>query len=187
MTFNSVEPDGWYFLNGQALSKTGVPTLYEVFGGTYGETETTFNLPDLRDRLPVGAGTTALMALAGSSTATLNVGNLPAHNHGVTDAGHSHTFTGTPHNHTITDPGHSHIDMTRTATVDVTAGADGRVPLQNDTVRTSTDTTGITIDNATADGTVGSGTTGITIDNTGSGDAFDILPPVIGVNWLVKS
>ena len=41
-------PFGYLALNGQSLSKSTYSALYTVLGGTYGQTDTTFNLPDLR-------------------------------------------------------------------------------------------------------------------------------------------
>ncbi len=37
---------GWLPLDGQAVSKRDYAALYAVIGGAYGETATTFNLPD---------------------------------------------------------------------------------------------------------------------------------------------
>jgi hypothetical protein len=59
----------------------GLPINWKVCDGTSGT-------PDLRDRFIIGAGTFAAGTTGGSST--IGVGNLPAHNHGVTDPGHSH-------------------------------------------------------------------------------------------------
>lgn len=184
-TLATTEPgDGWKLCNGQALAKSDYPRLYALLGGTFGQTSTTFNLPDLAGRFPMGAtGLVALKAVGGAAAVTLTVDQLPAHGHAVTDPGHGHAFTGTPHSHTITDPGHDHAaaeladDLTLTgATADgVTAGSTGAT------------TTGITVDAATAGGTVASGTTGITVAQTGGGQSLPVLPPYIAVNWMVRT
>lgn len=59
MFAGSVAPDGWLLCNGQAVSRTTYSKLFNVIGTTYGEGDgsTTFNLPDLRGRVPLGAGT----------------------------------------------------------------------------------------------------------------------------------
>ena len=45
---------------------------------------TTFNLPDLRDRFPVGAGSSyALNAKGGANTVTLGIDEMPAHTHDI--------------------------------------------------------------------------------------------------------
>lgn len=52
-------PAGWLICDGSAISRTTYSKLFEVIGQTYGEGDgsTTFNLPDLRGRVPLGAGT----------------------------------------------------------------------------------------------------------------------------------
>ena len=53
------EPTGWLQCDGRAISRTTYAELFNVIGITYGagDGSTTFNLPDLRDSFPVGAGT----------------------------------------------------------------------------------------------------------------------------------
>lgn len=51
-------PSGWMFCHGQHLSNTAPNTaLLSILGYTYGSTDTTFALPDLRGLVPVGVGT----------------------------------------------------------------------------------------------------------------------------------
>jgi len=49
-------PSGWALCNGAAASRTVYAALFSVIGTTYGvgDGSTTFNLPDLRTRVPVG-------------------------------------------------------------------------------------------------------------------------------------
>ncbi len=50
-------PRGWAFAAGQLLSITQNTALFSIVGTTYGgDGRTTFALPDLRGRVPVGAG-----------------------------------------------------------------------------------------------------------------------------------
>jgi microcystin-dependent protein len=61
-------PSGWLFCNGQAVLRSGIsgyPSLFAVIGTTYGNGDgtTTFNVPDLRGRIPFGVA-------ANSSTAS---------------------------------------------------------------------------------------------------------------------
>lgn len=50
--FTDTAPTGWSMLEGQAISRTGNPRLFALFGTTYGigNGTTTFNLPDIRGR-----------------------------------------------------------------------------------------------------------------------------------------
>src|SRR5690606_27116180 len=47
-------PEGWHLAQGQAVSRADNPMLFAAIGTTYGagDGSTTFNLPDLRGRLP---------------------------------------------------------------------------------------------------------------------------------------
>ncbi len=104
-------PNGWLACDGSAVSRTDFPDLFQAIGTDWGPGDgaTTFNLPDLRGKVPMGAdGTYPLGSSGGAATTTLTVAQLPAHNHPVTDPGHTHAVTDPGHTHTVTDPGHTH-------------------------------------------------------------------------------
>lgn len=199
----SNQPDGWLICNGQTVSKSAYGDLYAVVGDTFGADTDTFTLPDLTDRFLVGAGDIALLATGGAGEITLATTNLPAHNHGVTDPGHTHTITDPGHGHTVTDPGHTHgvTDSGHThggvadpagaadsATgSDTTSAASGSTDSATTGVAVDSATTGLTVDSGTTGVTAVSATTGITTDNTGDGTAFSIVPPALGVTWLIKT
>lgn len=52
----TVPPDGWFLCDGSEVSREVFGDLFAVIGETYGfgDGSTTFNLPDLRGRVPVG-------------------------------------------------------------------------------------------------------------------------------------
>lgn len=79
-------PRGWAFCQGQILSIAQNTALFALLGTTYGGNgQTTFALPDLRGRSPMGPSNTNPMgALIGSPQVSLNASQLPAHNHIVT-------------------------------------------------------------------------------------------------------
>lgn len=54
-------PTGWLLCNGQAVSRTDYAELFKVIGTAYGSGNgsTTFNIPDLREAVPKGAGLTS--------------------------------------------------------------------------------------------------------------------------------
>lgn len=54
-------PTGWLLCNGQAVSRTDYADLFAVIGTAYGSGDgsTTFNIPDLREAVPKGAGLTS--------------------------------------------------------------------------------------------------------------------------------
>lgn len=153
------------------LSKAAYPTLYAILAGKAGVTDTgdTFTLPDLRGRMPLGAGTLVdLGALGGADTVTLTEAQLPAHTHALTDAGHAHGTT---------EASHSHIDET-TGSEEVQSGSGATVADYDAAGVTSAATTGLTVDSAQ---------TGITIGDTGSGESINILNPHFGCNWMIRT
>ena len=93
------EPTGWFKCDGRAVSRTTYSALFNVIGTTYGtgNGSTTFNLPDMRDRFPVGAG--AAYALNGKGGSEY----IQAHSHSFTnptvDNGGGASITGGSHNH----------------------------------------------------------------------------------------
>ena len=52
-------PEGWLLCNGAAVSRSTYAGLFAKIGTKYGtgDGSTTFNLPDFRDRYPIGSGT----------------------------------------------------------------------------------------------------------------------------------
>ncbi|MEO0775273.1 MAG: tail fiber protein [Bacteroidota bacterium] len=81
-------PRGWALCNGQLLPINQNQALFSILGTTYGgDGRTTFQLPDLRGRYAMHAGRGPglsqrnLGAEFGSETNTLNVNQLPSHNH----------------------------------------------------------------------------------------------------------
>lgn len=79
-------PIGWMLCQGGTLKRT--EPLFAVIGTTYGtgDGSTTFNVPDMQEKFPLGkGGTHALGATGGATTHTHGVGSL-------TLASHTHTI-----------------------------------------------------------------------------------------------
>jgi microcystin-dependent protein len=91
-------PRGWAFCQGQILSIAQNTALFSLLGTTYGGNgQTTFALPDLRGRVPVGTGqgpglpSINLGEVSGEPTHTLIITEMPAHNHQAQAQGNSNT------------------------------------------------------------------------------------------------
>ena len=83
-------PRCWRFCDGSILSIAQHQALFAIIGTTYGgDGSSTFALPDLRGRVPVGFGSgpglspVAMGARGGAETVTLQQQQLPQHSHMV--------------------------------------------------------------------------------------------------------
>lgn len=84
-------PRGWAQCDGQTMAISQNQTLFALIGVAYGGNGVdSFNLPDLRGRVPIGygqsaqSGVVALGQAGGSETVTLAAANLPGHSHALT-------------------------------------------------------------------------------------------------------
>lgn len=84
-------PRGWAFCQGQILAINQYSALFSVLGNTYGgDGRTTFALPNLSGRVPVGQGQgpglnpVQIGQTFGEQNTTLGVANIPAHSHEMT-------------------------------------------------------------------------------------------------------
>ena len=71
MFSGNFEPPGWLFCDGRLLAISEHTALFEIVGNTYGGNGlTTFGIPDLRGRIPMGIG-------AGPGLTNRNLGDEP--------------------------------------------------------------------------------------------------------------
>jgi hypothetical protein len=171
-------PLGWAICNGQTVDRTD---------GT-GEITT----PNFVDRMPIGAGSIAAQgATAGSATSSGTTAAGGAHSHAVTNAAHTHTATAGGTALTAAQlPAHGHNLKVAPITVD----AGGSITFTNiSTTGTGNgsynETTGtgathdhpVTVENATS-----TGTTDTSATHTHSVSGIPIIPPVLGVHYIMR-
>ena len=79
-------PQGWAFANGQTLPINQNQALVSLFGTTYGGNgQTTFQIPDMRGRIPNHFGSGFILGQRGGEQShTITQSEMPAHNHFVT-------------------------------------------------------------------------------------------------------
>src|SRR5512139_3604600 len=81
-------PLGWAFCNGQIMPIVQNTALFSLLGTLYGgDGKTTFGLPNLQGRVPIGFGNgtgltpRTLAQTGGATTVTLNASQAPVHSH----------------------------------------------------------------------------------------------------------
>ncbi len=187
----SSAPTGWLFCDGSAVSRTTYAALFTTIGTIYGagDGSTTFNVPDLRNRTIIGAGLTyAVGNTGGTTTVALNANNLAGHTHTFTSGGasadHTHSFSGNTggqsadHSHFVPGNGGG-------GAASGLVGNDGGGPLGG--VNSGGVSTGHThpYGGTTSGISVGHTHSGTT-DTTGAATPFSILPPYMGLNYMIK-
>jgi microcystin-dependent protein len=135
----SAIPSGWLECDGSAVDRSIYANLFSAIGVTYGvgDGATTFNVPDLRGRVVIGAGqgsglTNRIFATTiGEEAHVLTLGELPSHTHTVNDPGHSHPYAASA------DSG---VAISGSEFAVLSAGNPG--------IHTTTSTTGVTFNNS---------------------------------------
>lgn len=159
-SFGLLNTDGRLLCDGAAYSRTDYADLFAAIGTTYGAGNgtTTFNVPDCRDRFPVGvSGTKVVGSTGGEDTHVLTTAEMPSHTHGArlaldTSGGSGATVKGWAFNSSIGIGGGSN----------------------NVADRAAGDTTGFSTANANA---------GYPIAVNGSGTAHNNIPPYMA-RWV---
>lgn len=169
----SFAPQSWAFCAGQIMSISQNTALYSLLGVTYGGNgTTTFALPNLQGRVPLGAGATGfgtyvLGEAAGMPNVTLGQANMPMHVH--SGAGMSVAIQASTAAATASTP----------ATGMVLAAANGSADGgESVTVRAYAASGGPTVGLA---GGLVTGNTSI----AGGSTPFSIMQPYLGLNFVI--
>lgn len=149
-------PQGWLMCNGQTVSIGTYSMLFSLIGTTYGgDGISTFALPNLCGRVPVGIGQGTglqnypLGSTGGSTTITYAEKNLP------------------PHTHTVT----------------LTTGNDaGNADTPVNTLPATTNSMAYSPESNTS---MAYGTLSVTVGSTGTGSAQNNMQPYTGINYII--
>lgn len=208
-------PTGWMLCDGAAVSRSTYSALYALIGTTYGagNGSTTFNVPDLRGRVPMGSGTgagdgssgtgapsgTALTlrsrgAWGGGETHTLTTAQLASHSHTsgtLTIPTHTHSFTpsGTvsSHSHTFYVNRLTNTADANGARVRLTdANADGSGMANGTSVTTATSTPTFTGSAGNTGSAVSANAVAGASGSEGSGSAHNNIQPFMVVSYIIK-
>jgi microcystin-dependent protein len=209
-------PTGWLLCQGQAISRSNAlyTRLFAAISTTYGagDGSTTFNVPNLQGRIPVGRDSTqtefdTLAEVGGSKITALITANLPSHQHGVgtilpnTIADHQHgvgtigtdSIADHVHAHTLAIAGHTLVRGPVSGVGTSGYGLDYLNSLYSQTL-THTFSGSITAGGGhshvmSGSAALGGGHTHTMSGSTaleGSGTSFNNLAPYIVVNYIIK-
>ena len=161
-------PSDWLLCNGALVSRSTYSALFTAIGTTFGSGDglTTFKLPDLRSRFPVGVGDGGANLsnrnpgdTGGAETHTLTTAQMPSHNHsGSTDyeSSHRHSFP---------------LRNTGAGTIVSEARAGG-----DDIESTRTEFTS----------SAGGHSHSLSINSNGGGGAHNNMPPYLALNYIIR-
>lgn len=165
-------PVGFLLCDGQAVSRTQYAALFLAIGTTYGagDGETTFNVPDLRTRVPVGAGSGyELGGTGGAANHTLTADEIPAHTHSArtnSTGAHSHQARYTMFNGISIDGGMSngYALIRRNQSGDSYQGTASNVAIS-----------------------AGAHSHTVTVNNTGGGQSHNNMQPYTIINYVIST
>lgn len=137
MFAGSAAPTNWLICNGSPVSRTTYASLFSVISTTYGagDASTTFNVPDMRGRIAVGAGTGTGGGASGSGLPT-GGSALTTRSLGGWVGEETHTLT------TAEIASHHHLTVAGATTAGSTGGSSGIAPGTGLSAATNTGDTG---------------------------------------------
>lgn len=175
----TVAPPGWLLCNGSSYATTDYPALFTAILYTFGGAGANFQVPDLRQRFPLGK------AASGTGAVLAATGGLIDHTH----AGGSHTHAIPAHVHSIAT--HSHpVPFNGWGTVlntpplagTLQAGGAGVGAESSVTQANAFNTTGVS---SAAD--TGANVVGIVTDAGGTAATGQANPPFLVLNFIIKT
>lgn len=189
-------PTGYLMCDGAAVSRSTYAALFAVIGTTYGagNGSTTFNVPDRRDRVGIGAGSTyARGQTGGAATGTTSLDGLHSHT-GVTGStvlttlqipSHTHsgnTNTDGAHSHTTSSGAPNFVTEGTGTTANVSAGGGGYVL---NTITSSGSHSHSFTTNSAGGGQGHTHTIGT--DGSDHSHTYSTLQPYLASNYIIKT
>lgn len=162
-------PSGWLLCQGQAVSRTEYADLFSAIGTAFGEGDgsTTFNVPDLREAVPVGTGTRENDTSRHDiyDIGTFKDDRYASHNHTIN---HGHSATST-----MTYKGSGSSGGSATVSYSILQNTNGSNPVTTNSIGSTYNIT-TTVNNYT-------GSSG------NSGDGTVTHGKQLGVNYIIKA
>jgi microcystin-dependent protein len=172
-------PSGYLLCYGQAVSRSTYAALFSAIGTAYGvgDGTTTFNVPDLRGRVPAGKDNMGGSAASRLTSTTMSPdGNTLA----ATGGTQTHTLTAAESatlTYTVTDPGHAHEGLENAGTPTDARQQASYGPGSGGAIRFGSGGNEISTIPAT---------TGISVSSNASDDPHLNVQPSIITNYIIK-
>ena len=188
---NSFVPIGGIIMWSGTIAQAEALTNWAICDGQNGT-------PDLRDRFVLGVGSSVAASIAsvddtgGDNSITLSEGQMPSHNHDITDPGHGHTLTDNGHYHYEFKSGNYGANQNQGGSNLNTSnypasgtGPSGKYEGYNiwgqgtepDVGRSQTKATGISVNSNSA---------GITSQAKGNNDSIDIRSKFLALCYIIR-
>jgi microcystin-dependent protein len=172
-------PAGWLLCDGAAVNRFTNSALFGVIGETFGagNGSTTFNVPDFRQRFPLGVAASGTGNVLGGTGGTIDHKHTGAvHTHAILP----HTHPMAAHTHTVSrtwapgigGPLNTFTDHLLTSGG---GGGGGYTPV-NDQTTTAASPTDTSVN-----------TVGLVTENGGAADTSIANPPFVAVNFIIKT
>ncbi|MPQ49126.1 phage tail protein [Marinifilum sp. N1E240] len=180
-------PRNWAYCYGQIVSIAQNTSLYSLLGTTFGgDGRTTFGIPDLRGRVPIGQGQAPGMQeyylgqFGGQELIRLTHAQLPAHNHAAVASIGSATISG----EVVATMNVNNSDgENRTPEGNYLGFSGGDIYQDSASTGSTLNSAAITVDSSGLQVAVGDVT--VQVDNTGDGGQFPIIQPFLCINWII--
>ncbi len=186
-------PEGWMLCNGQQLPINQYQALFSLLGTYFGgDGKTTFALPNLCGRVPVGMGQLPggqnypFASTGGAETSALTTNNLPAHNHGAAFSGGSISSGSCSVN--VSLPANATTAAATVSTPDSNCclGAANYTSRPVNIYSTNAPDKTLLNNSVTATGTVTGNVTGtVTTANTGNSQPVPNMQPYLVLNYII--
>jgi microcystin-dependent protein len=185
-------PSGYALCDGRALSRGDYAELFALLTTTFGTGDgiNTFNIPDLRDRFIIGAGSSYTRnSQGGANEIALSVAQLPSHDHPVSIDGVA------DHDHGVMVSNSGNHRHTFTGSQGTTGGGAGVFPIADNgtgsVVPYDAPSPYGVLDGGNHTHTVdvqpgGSHSHGADVGNTGSNQAHENRPPYVGLFQIIR-
>ena len=158
-------PAGWLFCDGSAVSRVQYPELFSALSTTFGSGDgsATFNIPDLRGRMPFGKGTHSDVATLGNNEGASLANRRPKHQHTV-------YFSDPNHNHGLRVNGNTTMNLSNVA---AGSGGFGLTSAGGSTLDVWPSATNLNIK--------------VNPENASSSTSPTDAPPYLVVNYIIKA